>query len=221
MGAGRAVLIAGCFAVVGVQVVNAQEPARAARSGRRALLPRAEEIVLARSAAPASVSDSATVYVLADTGFVVAVRGSNGAACFVDRSWSLALEPHCFDAEGAATIMLMHMRHLELVQRGVSYEDAERQLATELSSGRFRLPRRPAMSYMMSAEQLLYDDEGKRVGNWQPHLMIYYPFLRNADIGASAPDISAAAVDNEGQPDASMVIVVKKFVQPVRSGSSR
>jgi hypothetical protein len=39
------------------------------QSGRRVLLPRAREIALARSAAPPTVSDSATIYVLGDQGY--------------------------------------------------------------------------------------------------------------------------------------------------------
>ena len=60
---------------------------------------RAKEIALARSAAPAEVSRDATVYVLTDTGYAVAVPGSNGNACLVDRSWPDSLEPQCFDPD--------------------------------------------------------------------------------------------------------------------------
>jgi hypothetical protein len=197
----------------------AQEPAPATsvRSGARPVLARAEEIALARSAAPETVSDSATIWVLHDTSYVVAVRGSaSGAACYVSRSWKHSLEPHCFDAEGAATIMRMHMRETELLHRGVSHEDAQRAVASEIAKGALRLPQRPAMSYMMSAAQVLYGDDGRLAGRWQPHLMIYYPFLRSADIGMRAPDIRAAIVTDEGHADASIMIVARDFISPRR-----
>ena len=34
----------------------------------------------------------------------------------------------------------------------------------------------------MSREQVLYSDEGRNVGRWHPHLMIYYPHLTSADL---------------------------------------
>jgi hypothetical protein len=76
--------------------------------GPRKLLPRAEEIALARSAAPASVSDSATIYLLTDSGYAVGVKGTSGAACYVSRDWIASIEPHCFDPEGAETILPMN-----------------------------------------------------------------------------------------------------------------
>jgi len=93
------------------------QAAGAGQSGRRALLPPAREIALARSAAPPEISDSATIYVLGENNWEIAVRGSNGVACHVNRSWVASLEPHCFDAEGAATILLMELRRTELLHQ--------------------------------------------------------------------------------------------------------
>ena len=46
------------------------------------------EIALARSSAPASISDSAEVMVLRRDGYATAVKGSNGFVCIVQRSWA-------------------------------------------------------------------------------------------------------------------------------------
>src|ERR1700739_1043558 len=46
------------------------------------------EIALARSAAPASISNEAEVMVLRQTGYTIAVKGSNGFVCMVERSWA-------------------------------------------------------------------------------------------------------------------------------------
>jgi hypothetical protein len=182
------------------------------QSGRRPLLPRAEEIALARSAAPRAVSDSATVYVLTDSAYVIAVQGSSGAACYVSRDWVNSIEPHCFDPEGAQTILPMHMRRVELLHRGRSKADADRAVAEGIASGRFRLPRRPVMSYMMSAEQKLIAPNGAPAGAWRPHLMIYYPYLTAPDIGiAGAGDGSISVVD-PGLPVANIMVVTKEFV---------
>jgi hypothetical protein len=50
------------------------------------------EILLARSAAPASVSDGAEVMVLGRKGQTTAVKGTNGFLCIVERSWGAATD---------------------------------------------------------------------------------------------------------------------------------
>jgi len=50
------------------------------------------EIALARSAAPASISDGAEVMVLGRAGYRTAVKGSNGFLCIVERSWGNATD---------------------------------------------------------------------------------------------------------------------------------
>lgn len=185
------------------------------QSGPRPLLPREREIALARSAAPAALADSATIWVLAARGYEVAVRGTTGAACYVSRSWVESLEPHCFDAEGAATILPMQLRKIELLIQGKTGSEAEREIAEGLSTGRYRLPRRPAVSYMMSAAQELISDDGRKVGHWQPHLMIFFPFLTAAEIGlGAAGDAGAAIVVDPGTPLSNLMVIVRKFVDP-------
>lgn len=179
------------------------------------MLSRAEEIALARSAAPRAVSDSATIWVLTDSAYVVAVRGSSGAACYVSRDWIASIEPHCFDPEGAATIMPMHMHRVAMLHRGSSKADADRAVADGLAAGRFRLPRRPAMSYMMSAEQKLIAPNGSPAGAWRPHLMIYYPYLTSADVGFRGAGDGMISVVDPSLPVANIMVVVPEFV-PVR-----
>ena len=50
------------------------------------------EIALARSAAPASVSDGAEVMVLGPKGYTTAVKGTTGFLCIVERSWGAATD---------------------------------------------------------------------------------------------------------------------------------
>lgn len=198
----------------GSEVASAQG-AGAGRAGPRPLLPREREVALARSAAPPAVSRDATVMVLTERGFEVAHRGTNGVTCVVNRSHPQSLEPHCFDAEGSATILPMELRRTELLREGRSTEEIDREIAAGLLKGTYRLPRRPAMSYMMSPDQVLYSDEGRNVGRWQPHLMIYYPHLSAADLGlAGEPSTAAATVVDEGRAVSNIMIVVKDFAAP-------
>ncbi len=181
--------------------------------GPRLTLEREHEVRLARSAAPRAISDSATVWVFERGTYVVASRGSSGVECYVSRSWPESIEPHCFDAEGAHTIMRLHMRGVELAHAGVDADEARRQLAAAIADGTFRLPQRPAMSWMMSAAQVLYSDSGQRVGAWRPHLMIYVPYLTPAMIGTTmSTDPTAGMVVDAGKPTANLMIVVPTAV---------
>src|SRR5580698_6243374 len=72
----------------------------------------AEEIALARSAAPASVSDHADVMVLGPQGYETVAKGDNGFVCAVFRSWDMSFDnpefwnpkirtPQCINAVSA------------------------------------------------------------------------------------------------------------------------
>jgi len=52
------------------------------------LMPQADEIALAKTAAPANITDRATVKVFTKTGFEVAQQGDNGNVCMVMRGFS-------------------------------------------------------------------------------------------------------------------------------------
>jgi len=193
----------------------AAQGAAAGRTGPRIMLPREREIALARSAAPPAVSDDATVMILTERGFEVAETGRNGVTCVVNRSQPDSLEPHCFDAEGSATVLPIELRRTELLREGKSLAEIDREIGQGLVAGRYRLPRRPAMSYMMSSGQVLYDDDGTRVGKWQPHLMIFYPNLTPADLGLGGePSSRAAVVVDPGQALSNIMVLVKNFVDP-------
>jgi len=192
--------------------------------GPRRLLPRDLEIALARSAAPPSVASRARVWIFAAGTYVIADSGSSGVQCRVGRGWPQALEPHCFDEEGARTIMPIEMRKDELLHRGVSTDSVEREIAAGIAAGRYRLPQRPAVSWMLSSAQVLYDDDGTRVGAWRPHIMIYYPYLTPEGVGTGTnQDLAAGIVVSPGSPMSNIMIVVPKAVDPAldSSGTAR
>lgn len=185
----------------------------AQRAGRRTMLPVEREIALARSAAPASISADARVLMLADTGYVTIAPGTSGVTCVVNRSWDRSLEPHCYDPEGSATVMRIELRRELLRHLGKSEKEIASDLGEALLAGTLKLPSRPALSYMMSAGQLLYDDSGKYVGRWRPHLMIYYPNLSTDRMGfPKRPEMAVGMVANDGEAESSLIILMAKFV---------
>ena len=184
--------------------------------GPRRLLPRAQEIALARSAAPASVSAAARVWVFAGGRYVIADSGRSPVECYVGRSWPLALEPQCFDQEGARTILPLERRIAELLHAGASRDSVQRTIAAGLASGAFRLPQRPAMSWMLSSAQELYGDDGTPAGAWQPHTMLYYPWLTPDALGTGAnDDLAAGIVVSPGTPRSSFMLLAPEAVAPV------
>jgi hypothetical protein len=65
------------------------------------LMERNAEILLARSAAPDSISSDATILVLGRQGYETAVRGKNGFVCMVERSWMAAFDsPEFWNPKG-------------------------------------------------------------------------------------------------------------------------
>lgn len=182
--------------------------------GPREILERDREIALARSAAPSSVSADATVLVLERGGYVVAEEGTSEVTCYVSRDWEESLEPLCFDAEGSRTILPIYLRRAELRERGLSLAEIEADIADGLRTGRLRLPTRPAIGYMMSSEQVLFAPDGRNVGAWRPHVMIYYPYLEATDVGLGGEPALPVVMSSPGGATASMIVVVPDFVEP-------
>ena len=153
-----------------------------------------EELRLAATAAPESVTGGATFYVLGSTGFETEIEGNNGWHCFVQRAFFARADssnafntriraPHCINAEGAATRMRDIFMRTSLALEGKSSEDIEAIIDAAYASGALQPPRGFAMTYMMSTEQFL----GDRIGAWLPHLMFWVPYLENEDVGGNPP----------------------------------
>jgi len=140
------------------------------------------EIALARSAAPASISDAAEVMVLGRAGYKTAVKGTNGFLCLVERSWGQATDqaefwnpkmraPHCFNAQAARSFAPIYLMKTRLVLAGKSKTEIAHAIATALDNRELPALQFGAMAYMMSKQQYL-NDRGK---NWRPHTMFYFP----------------------------------------------
>src|SRR4029077_15254841 len=101
------------------------------------------EIALARSAAPASVSDGAEVMVLGPKGYTTAVKGTNGFLCIVERSWGAATDepefwnpkvraPICFNPPAARTFVPIFLMKAKLVITGKSKTEIAEATASAL-----------------------------------------------------------------------------------------
>ena len=149
---------------------------------------RAAEIALAKSAAPASISDSAEILVMGTAGYETAVKGKNGFVCAVGRSWAndfdnpdfwnpKARSPVCVNAAAARSFLPYYLTRTKWVLAGMTV--ARMQAATQPVK-----PEAGAMVYMLSKEGYLGDNVK---GPWHPHLMFVYPRTPDGAWGANAP----------------------------------
>ncbi len=152
------------------------------------------EIALARSAAPASVSDAAEVMVLHRDGYATAAKGSNGFVCIVERSWATTTDdrefwnpkiraPHCFNSPAATTVLPIFLMKTKLVLAGKSKAEIIAALSSALDKNELPALATGTVVYMMSKQQYLNDD-GK---NWHPHVMFYASGDAGKSSGANLP----------------------------------
>jgi len=185
------------------------------------LMPRDAEIALAKSAAPANISDRATIKVLTASGFQVVHQGTNGFVCMVMRAWSAPTytpaqfrnlvydatvrAPICFDPGAARTVVPYYELRTTLRRAGKSPDQIAKGVQAAYVTG--NLPRRDAatFAYMWSAHQHL----GPGINAWHLHMMIFAPYYENSmlggnEFGSANPQVS----DDAGTPFTVVVIPV-------------
>jgi len=176
------------------------------------------EIALARSAAPASVSDAAEVMVLGPKGYTTAVSGTNGFLCIVERSWGAETDepdfwnpkvraPICFNPEAAASFVPIFLMKTKLVLAGKSKPEIVEETASALDKKELPELQPGAMCYMQSKQQYLND----RGQSWHPHLM----FLVSGDAakswGANLTGSPVIAADDPEERVTIFMVVVSKW----------
>lgn len=196
------------------------------------LMERDAEVALARSAAPATVSDRATIKVLTRSGYEVAHAGDNGSVCLVMRGWSAVRlvpadgrkgaydatlrAPICFDPLASRTILPQEELRANLGLRGADPDAIANEVAMAYATGKLPAMEGVSFGYMWSADQDVGSDDA-----WHPHMMIYAPYYRNSMLGGHAPDSGLpSVVVDEGGPFALIVVAVddKLAIRSSRSG---
>jgi hypothetical protein len=164
------------------------------------------EIALARSAAPASVSDAAEVIVLRRDGYATAIKGSNGFVCIVERSWANATDnpeywnskiraPHCFNPAASRTVLPIFLKKTKLVLAGKSKVQILAAVTSALETKELPALAPGAMAYMMAKQQYL-NDEGR---NWHPHVMFFVSGDAVKSWGANLPGSPVIAANDPEQ----------------------
>jgi hypothetical protein len=193
------VALPGATRQVRAQAPSALYPA-AAPLNQYLIAEKASEIELARSAAPASISDGAEVLVLTQDGYVTAVKGGNGFVCLVERAWGKSTDdpefwnpkikaPHCLNAPAARTYLPIFLMKSKLVVAGKSKMEIAQTLKAALDNKELPPLEPNAMCYMMSKQQYLGDDDI----HWHPHMMWYVPGDSAKSWGANLAGVPALA----------------------------
>jgi hypothetical protein len=196
------VVIPGATSQVRAQAQKVPYPAMAPL-GQYLMPDEKSEIALARSAAPASISDGAEVMVLGRTGYRTAVKGSNGFLCIVERSWGAATDhPEfwnpkirgaiCFNPPSARTFVPIYLMKTKLVLAGKSKTEIVQATASALNKRELPVLEPGAMCYMLSKRQYL-SDQGM---NWHPHLMFFISGDAAKSWGANLPGSPVLAADD-------------------------
>jgi hypothetical protein len=188
----NAVLVAAFGAAWPIQAQdsNSQYPTMAPIAEYR--MDRSAEIALARTAAPQSISRDATIMVLGQKNFEVAVQGKNDFVCAVGRAFAGPLNnpefwsqknrsPICFNPPAARSLWPYAMKQTGMALAGASKAQITDAIRTAVAKKELGPPEPGCMAYMMSKEAYLTDRGGHNLA----HLMFELP--RNS-IGPDNPD---------------------------------
>jgi hypothetical protein len=176
------------------------------------------EIALARSAAPASISEGAEVMVLERHGYTTAMKGTNGFLCVVERSWGAATDdpefwnpkirsPICFNPAAAKTAAPIYLMKSRLVLAGKSKAVIVAEIASALDRKELPPLKLGAMCYMMSRQQYLND----RGMSWHPHMMFFVPGDAAKDWGADLAGSPVMATNDPEERDTIFMVLVSDW----------
>jgi hypothetical protein len=175
------------------------------------------EIALARSSAPASISDAAEVMVLKPSGYITAAKGTNGFVCIVQRSWAKPTDdpefwnpkvraPNCFNAAASRTFLQIYLMKTKLVLAGKSKAEIATTTASALDKKELPELAPGSMCYMMSKQQYLSDDDM----GWHPHVMFFVSGNDVKSWGANLPGSPVyAGPDPEERVTVFMMVAAK------------
>jgi len=180
----------------------------------------ADEIALARSAAPPSISADADVMTLGDHGYETTAKGKNGFVCIVERSWAndfgdaefwnpKVRAPICFNPVSARSVLTTYLAQTRWLLSGASKAQLLERTKAAIAAGRIAPPEVGAMCYMMSKDGYLNDSGG----HWHPHLMFFLPHDAKgpADWGANLPGVPVMGGDANLDPASVYFVVVSKW----------
>lgn len=202
------------------------------------MMPRDDEIALAKSAAPAALSDHATVKVFTVHGYQTVHEGDNGFVCLVMRGWGnsgtytpikfrnlgydpAVRAPACYTPD-AARIVLPYVEMKDTLGiQGKTPDEIAAAVQVAYATGKLPARDKVTFAYMWSTEQNLNsgsDSEGTTLRHgWHPHMMIYAPYYKAEMLGDNPFGAMPIVGDDAGTPFAVIYISVDpRLAVPIR-----
>ena len=210
-------VLAASVALAGAQATQAIYPAMAP-AGQYMMASPADEVALARSAAPPSIAGDAEVLTLGSHGYETAAQGKNGFVCMVWRAWTAGLNdaefwnpksraPICLNPAAVRTVLPEYLERTRWVLAGVSKPDIIGRTKAAIAANRFTLPAPGAMAFMMSKQGFLGDE----AGHWHPHLMFFVPHTDSIAWGADLAGSPVLAAQDSIEPTTTFFVPVAKW----------
>jgi hypothetical protein len=180
----------GAAVVLAAALAGGREPYPTMRPVEEYLMSRDAEISLARTAAPEAISRNATIMVMSRHGYEIAVEGTNGFVCLVERGWVGPFDSpemwnpkirgaDCVNPQAARSLLPTMEKKTALYLAGRSKAEVIAELEAEVAKGELPGVEPGAMGYMMSRSSYL-TDKGDHNG---PHLMFFTPVAHAQDWG--------------------------------------
>jgi hypothetical protein len=143
---------------------------------------RVAEIALARTAAPASISQDAEIMVMGQKKFDVAVQGKNGFVCLVGLAFMGPISnpefwnpknrsPICYNPPAVRSLLPYAMKQADMALAGASKAQITDAIKTAVGKKELGVPESGSMAYMMSKEAYLTDRGGHNLA----HVMFELP----------------------------------------------
>lgn len=182
------------------------------------MMDQAAEIALARTAAPASVSDKAEILVLGAHGYETAVKGTNGFVCYVGRSWENDIDnaqfwnpkqraPECDNAAAARSVLRYYLQRTRWVLSGVSRVEMLKRTKAEIAARQITAPEAGAMCFMLSKDGYI----AAAGGPWHPHVMFYGRPGPGSKWGADLPGSPVFSAPSDLMPVTIYFVPVRKW----------
>ena len=178
----------------------------------------ADEVALARSAAPTSIAGEAGVLILGSQGYETAAKGKNGFVCLVERSWAAGFSdsdfwnpklrgPICLNPAAVRSVLPAYLERTEWVLAGVSKSDMIARTRAALAAKTFVMPEPGAMGYMLSKKGYLSD----AYGHWHPHLMFFLVHTDATTWGANLDGSPIYAAQGDPEPVTTFFVPVSQW----------
>ena len=176
-----------------------------------------DEIALARSAAPESISRDAEVLVLGRKGYETAIKGKNGFICMVARSWMSPFSsaefwnpkiraPECYNPPAVLSFLPYAFKETAMALSGLSKSQIRDGIRAAVAKRELGAPASGSLIYMMSKDAYFTDNNNPIFC----HLMFDLPSMDGTAWGANQVDVPIFFQQLEPAPVTEFYVVMGK-----------